>query len=189
MNVFEKRERSWRKARKRGVSPIIATILLVAITVVLAAVLYVLISGLTTGGANTVPIGTAFSFGTVTPKQDSGTASVGCAAGSTTTPEYCYSIGISSAGSSATTANVHFGVLSSGNGVTFTKVSLVDISGNVLATYTTSGGWVAGTSTLPVSMSGTMTIVLDFGTSSASGDSFQAVGVGALQGQTSIALP
>ena len=41
MNVFGKNERSWRKARKRGVSPIIATILLVAITVVLAAVLYV----------------------------------------------------------------------------------------------------------------------------------------------------
>jgi len=37
----------WRKSRKRGVSPIIATILLVAITVVLAAVLYVLVAGLT----------------------------------------------------------------------------------------------------------------------------------------------
>ena len=61
MNVFGKREkRGWRKARKRGVSPIIATILLVAITVVLAAVLYVLISSQTTGGASTVPIGTTF---------------------------------------------------------------------------------------------------------------------------------
>ncbi|HYA10881.1 MAG TPA: archaellin/type IV pilin N-terminal domain-containing protein [Thermoplasmata archaeon] len=36
---------------RRGVSPIIATILLVAITVVLAAVLYVLISGLTSSTA------------------------------------------------------------------------------------------------------------------------------------------
>ncbi len=47
----------WPNARgrrgKRGVSPIIATILLVAITVVLAAVLYVLISGLTGGGTST----------------------------------------------------------------------------------------------------------------------------------------
>ncbi len=41
-----------RRAGKRGVSPIIATILLVAITVVLAAVLYVLISGLTGGGVS-----------------------------------------------------------------------------------------------------------------------------------------
>jgi len=46
---------SFRNGRKkrRGVSPIIATILLVAITVVLAAVLYVLISGLTKTGAST----------------------------------------------------------------------------------------------------------------------------------------
>ena len=53
MNVFGKSERSWRKAQKRAVSPIIATILLVAITVVLAAVLYVLISGLTHGPGST----------------------------------------------------------------------------------------------------------------------------------------
>ena len=63
MNVFGKNERSWRKARKRGVSPIIATILLVAITVVLAAVLYVLISGLTGGGVGSKPIGTAITVG------------------------------------------------------------------------------------------------------------------------------
>ena len=41
-----------RRRGKRGVSPIIATILLVAITVVLAAVLYVLVSGLTKSGAS-----------------------------------------------------------------------------------------------------------------------------------------
>jgi flagellin-like protein len=62
MNVFGQSERSWRKARKRAVSPIIATILLVAITVVLAAVLYVLISGLTHGPGST-PIGSAFTAG------------------------------------------------------------------------------------------------------------------------------
>lgn len=53
-----KRSRAWvgramRRKSKRGVSPIIATILLVAITVVLAAVLYVLVSGLTRTGAST----------------------------------------------------------------------------------------------------------------------------------------
>jgi flagellin-like protein len=44
--------RARRRKSERGVSPIIATILLVAITVVLAAVLYVLVSGLTRTGAN-----------------------------------------------------------------------------------------------------------------------------------------
>ena len=67
MNVFGKRARSWRKARKRGVSPIIATILLVAITVVLAAVLYVLISGLTKGpGAS--PITGTYSVSEISAK-------------------------------------------------------------------------------------------------------------------------
>ncbi|MFY9717063.1 MAG: archaellin/type IV pilin N-terminal domain-containing protein [Thermoplasmata archaeon] len=55
MNVKRSKIRAARAQRrnsKRGVSPIIATILLVAITVVLAAVLYVLVSGLTKTGAN-----------------------------------------------------------------------------------------------------------------------------------------
>jgi len=50
--MFGRNNRS-KRARRRGVSPIIATILLVAITVVLAAVLYVLIAGLTHTGAST----------------------------------------------------------------------------------------------------------------------------------------
>jgi flagellin-like protein len=58
------------------VSPIIATILLVAITVVLAAVLYVLISGLTHGPGST-PIGSAFAAGHPTAAT--------CAAGSSQT--------------------------------------------------------------------------------------------------------
>jgi archaeal type IV pilus assembly protein PilA len=58
MNVFGRMSHRMRKARKRGVSPIIATILLVAITVVLAAVLYVLISGLT-GSTAAAPISLA----------------------------------------------------------------------------------------------------------------------------------
>jgi flagellin-like protein len=48
--------------RRKGVSPIIATILLVAITVVLAAVLYVLITGLD-HGPSTPSIGTALVVG------------------------------------------------------------------------------------------------------------------------------
>ena len=84
MNVWEKNKRSWRKARKRAVSPIIATILLVAITVVLAAVLYVLISGLTHGPGN-APIGSAFAAGNAVAGNNlgSGAAST-CAAGTTT---------------------------------------------------------------------------------------------------------
>jgi flagellin-like protein len=53
----------WARARRsRGVSPIIAMILLVAVVVVLAAVLYVSLAGLT-HGPSTASIGTAFSLG------------------------------------------------------------------------------------------------------------------------------
>ena len=55
----------WRRGKRRAVSPIIATILLVAITVVLAAVLYILISGLGSTGSKPYQIG----FGSGTPSQ------------------------------------------------------------------------------------------------------------------------
>ena len=60
------------RARRRGVSPIIATILLVAITVVLAAVLYVLISGLTHSSAST-----PYSINIGTPTWTGGTPNYG----------------------------------------------------------------------------------------------------------------
>ena len=181
MNVFGKRERSWRKARKRGVSPIIATILLVAITVVLAAVLYVLISGLTSGGANTVPIGTTFAFGS--PAQSS-------TCGATyTTPGDCYAVGIQSAGSTATTGNIHFAVLKAGTGQSFGTVKVVGAGGTTYATFTYSSS--GGTWDHSVGLNSTDTLVLSAAavTTSMSGWSFEAIGVGALAGTTSVALP
>jgi flagellin-like protein len=191
MNVFGKKERGWRKARKRGVSPIIATILLVAITVVLAAVLYVLISGLTSGGASSVPIGTTFAFGT--PAQTSTAAApVGsgttAACPTTITAGLCYNVGIQSAGSSATTANINFGVLKAGSGTAYLAVDLVSVSGTVLATYT-SAGWVACTgTTLPVSLSSTMTLQVG-NSATIEGYSLEAIGVGSISGTTSVVLP
>ncbi len=190
MNVFGKRERSWRKAHKRGVSPIIATILLVAITVVLAAVLYVLISGLTKGPGST-PIGSAFGFGTAVQT----TSTVACATG-----HVCYSVGIASASSSVTTATVSFSVQASGVGTAFTSVALVGLTGSVLACFVgSSSSWVGpntgatacGTAALtsPVSISSTQTLVLDGGTSSLAGDALIAAGTGSLQGTTSVTLP
>ena len=72
MKALDTAIRTWRKKRQRGVSPIIATILLVAITVVLAAVLYVLISGLTHGGTST-----PYSISMGTPTWSSGTPDYG----------------------------------------------------------------------------------------------------------------
>jgi len=119
MNVFGKNERSWRKARKRAVSPIIATILLVAITVVLAAVLYVLISGLT-HGVGSAPL--AWGWGTVTNATGAASSTTGCIKGAvagtiTFTTTYCYTAVISP-GSGITTSNVLLSLRSAASGAT-----------------------------------------------------------------------
>ncbi len=65
--------------RRKAVSDIVATILAVAVTVVLAAVLYVLVSGLS-HAPGTTPIGSAFAVGA--PRAGSCTAAgPGCLAG------------------------------------------------------------------------------------------------------------
>ncbi|MGA9839763.1 MAG: archaellin/type IV pilin N-terminal domain-containing protein [Thermoplasmata archaeon] len=142
MNVFGQSARSWRKARKRAVSPIIATILLVAITVVLAAVLYVLISGLT-HGPGSAPLGTNFGWGQ--PDNATGTAIIGCTA---TTAHFCYSIEIASAGGGITTPSVDLSLRNAAGGtvgwpsggVTISLVSPSSI--NAIATYsTTANTW------------------------------------------------
>jgi archaeal type IV pilus assembly protein PilA len=191
MSVLGSEERSWRKARKRAVSPIIATILLVAITVVLAAVLYVLITGLTSGGASSVPIGTTFAYGTAQQTGSPPTATV-CGAAAPTAGT-CYAIGIQSAGSSATTANINFAVELAGTGKSFGTVSIVSTSGSILATYSSTGWVKVNAASLPVSFSSTETLILYSGSTTTSysglGYSLVAIGVGSLSGTTSVALP
>ena len=100
MNMRTRSQRQWRKKAKRGVSPIIATILLVAITVVLAAVLYILISGLTKGPGNT-PLGTSLALGTPSEAQKG--------AGATTNNWYNFTV--QSAGGGIILNNIQFQVV------------------------------------------------------------------------------
>jgi archaeal type IV pilus assembly protein PilA len=206
MNVLGKNERSWRKARKRGVSPIIATILLVAITVVLAAVLYVLISGLTHGPGNT-PIGTAFQAGNPTPGQQTAATGAGtCAAGTTTllgaltASEWTYTLTIES--SSVTFGSIGLEVKASSGSVLPWAAGgfyIVNTGGAVVAcalgtgangfaaisglTYTTGGGVSSSNS-----LSTIYTIVIDTGSHAATnpwtgvGNNFVAIGIGSYSG-------
>ncbi len=181
MNVWGMKERSWRKTRKRGVSPIIATILLVAITVVLAAVLYVLISGLT-HGVGSAPL--AWGWGTPTNATGSATTTVGCQHGAgantvTITPVYCYAVTISP-GSGLSTSNVLLSLRSAASGATVTWPTATTIAVSVLSptipgiiaewclsttstvnaiTCTAASAW-ATTSSWPGSFSTGMTIVI-----------------------------
>ena len=168
--------RRWRKKSKRGVSPIIATILLVAITVVLAAVLYILISGLTKGPGNT-PIGTALALGQIKEAQK-GTNN-------------WYNVSIASAGGGLTLSNMVFQVQGSGGGVVTLAsptVTVVGLAGTTIATFTMSSGtWASGGST---TASNQQTIVILTTTNLVGqGDSLLVYGSGSFSGSVSTSIP
>jgi flagellin-like protein len=173
--------RRWRQKGKRGVSPIIATILLVAITVVLAAVLYILISGLTKGPGNT-PLGSALAIGTPS------------SAGGTT-----YTMGITPS-SGLTPAGMTFEVTSSTGTIlgVGTTVTVVGVTGCFDAVYTfatnswaaASGGTAcAGASTTIVLTSGMQLSLVVSPTQTGLSDKFVAVGAGSFSGQVTASLP
>ena len=188
MNVLRDGTRRWRKARKRGVSPIIATILLVAITVVLAAVLYVLVSGLTRSGASTpYSLGLAVSTATgnspnfyvylqLSPTQGLTTSAFGMSVTLTSTS--------SAQAIAAVPAACKYGVsvatCVSGTG----WYALIVGSGNtVVATYgNVTGVWgnyATGTSTLALSGTYQMVIVSNVLYDDSGGHLLTAFGVGA----------
>jgi len=217
MNVLGQRARSWRKARKRGVSPIIATILLVAITVVLAAVLYVLISGLTKGPGNT-PLGSAFAMGSATLNTVSHTgAGIGCTTPAAGATEYCYQLTIEQASTGLTLSSVGFEVrTTSGTAFAVTGISIASISSATGAASTTlpatctgpvcNGGsgstaWGYGTTGVCVGpptcgastqiSSATMVLIIDMGTVSPSGQGYVLVALaqGSYSGTVTATLP
>lgn len=182
MYLDAKLGRRWRKARKRGVSPIIATILLVAITVVLAAVLYVLISNLTKGPGNT-PLGGAFSYGSQTTLVGS-SSTPGCASG-----HFCWSIPVGTASGGLTAGSLLFKVT---NGVGTSQpanVSLISFTGTAVANWTYGSTTVSGAST---AMSTTQTLVVDSGKATSSdpytGFTLTALGQGSFAGQVTLTL-
>jgi flagellin-like protein len=215
MNVFGKSERSWRKARKRAVSPIIATILLVAITVVLAAVLYVLISGLTHGPGST-PIGSAFTAGNPVSSNSVGSgAASSCALGaaavslasSIKTGDYVYTLTVETSTISMTSAlfevktatgaidaaAVGFYVVNVGGSVVTCAAGLTGAMTSTFSTFTTvaaaCNGAVCSTSTPLTSI---YTISIDMGATNPTGTglSFVAIGTGSYSGTTSpLSLP
>jgi flagellin-like protein len=202
MNVWGKTERSWRKARKRGVSPIIATILLVAITVVLAAVLYVLISGLTKGPGGTT-LGSAFAAGVpatnplVVGTTGATYAGSGCAA-----THYCYELTIEEA-NPGLTANAMDMVVKTSTGATYTVTAAggITIYNSVSGAIVTQCAVIAAGGALSVStwgtgsttqLSSTMIIIIDTGSTvspAGTGLVFSALGVGSYSGTVSVQLP
>ena len=183
MTTWTKSQRRWRKKSKRGVSPIIATILLVAITVVLAAVLYILISGLTKGPGNT-PLGTALAVQSPNEAQPAAAA-----------PHY-YNFSVQSAGGGLILNNLNFQILTSTGSIVTTvaagwTLNVLGITGATVGTYaitSASPSWTVGGTT---AVSSQMTIALTSPTGAAnnlSGDSFVIIGVGTFSGSITVSI-
>jgi len=176
MNTVTKSQRRWRKKTKRGVSPIIATTLLVAITVVLAAVLYILISGLTKGPGNT-PLGTSLALG-----------SPGEAAKGTNN---WYNFSVQSAGGGLIFNNLNFQVQTASGGIVPAggswTMNVLGLTATVVGTYSMStNAWTAGGTTAVTSQ---QQFSLNAVSTPLSGDTLIIIGTGSFQGSIAVSIP
>lgn len=212
MKIFGSDARRWRKPRIRAVDPIVATILMVAISVVLAAVLYVLIAGLTHGPGG-APIGSAFTaghpMGSTCIAGSAKTLGAVAITGGCTPGDFIYTLTIES--SSVSFGSVLFEV-KTGSGMVFTDGSasssfaVLDIVGHVTAisptgvpiAMTSKWSGYGLTSTVPTYSDSTPltsvnTIVIDRGSpipTTGQGLTFVAIGTGSFSGTTApISLP
>jgi hypothetical protein len=157
---------------------VIAMILLIASTVVIAAVLYILITGLAQGPSN-APLGDAFAWGKISNVTGPGEA--GC-----TVPSECYNLEIGATGHQVSASFLSFTVRAASGaalpfgGWTFT---LIGANGNAAGAVWSGASTCSGAGCSTVLSAGQI-FVLDTGsTSSLVGDSIVALGHGSYQGE------
>lgn len=190
------------RGQRTAVSPIIATILLVAIAVVLAAVTYVLVTH-EVHGVGAVPLGYEFYAGPASP----GTVGTAATNAFCAKSHYCYSIPIDEAGGDLDLSDVNFKVLEATGSPhvvskNFAQLSIVNLKNSVIALtkisknvafvvtqWQTFGAGVSGSTPL----SDQQMIWLQFGNTAQSpfgqGDMLEVLGVGSFTGSLEVALP
>jgi len=186
---------------RKAVSPIIAMILLVAIVVVLAAVLYVFVGGLSHTTAKP-PIGSALYAGPARDVTGSAATNAYCAKS-----HYCYAIPLDEVGTGLSVGSVGFEVLTSTDTphivtMNSAKVSLVNPSSVAVASTPVAKGkalsvtsWTsfgAGTSD-NTPLSTLLTIWIQFGDTKTppynQGMSLNIIGLGQYSGVVNVPLP
>jgi flagellin-like protein len=189
------------RRRLRAVSPVIATILLVAIVVVLAAVLYVVVGGLARTSVKD-PLGSELYVGPAAQVIGTARTSTFCQSG-----HFCYSIPIDEVGQGISFGDVSFEVRSPSGSVhvvtqNFAQLSIVNDKNGVDAYSKVAKngafevtGWQkfgAGT-TASTPLSNLQTIWLQFGNTKASpfgqGNSVEVLGEGPFSGSMTVGLP
>jgi flagellin-like protein len=172
--------RRWRRRRSKGVSDIVATILLVAITVVLAAVLYILVQRYTASSSPAPGLSTSLALGTPQEEVSKDSLIAACAA---TTCNF-YNISVQSAGKGMELQDLSFEIQAQ-NGSNFVLtggIAVVNSTNHIISQYGFASGWTAGDTTV---VSDLLTIVLYTSGStpqSLSGDELRVIGVSAFSG-------
>jgi flagellin-like protein len=186
VGIVSRPRRAFRARPPRGVTPIIATILLVAITVVLSAVLYLLVDGVARGPSQT-PLGSTFGFGPPA-NVTSSSSSPGCPASTE-----CYGLGVATAGDGLVGRDLLFAARTPSGTTLPTSgwtVSLIGTSGQLLNATWVGGATCAGSSCASVIQGGDMFVIDTGGSSSLQSDVVLGVGVGSFGGEvSSLALP
>ncbi len=180
----------------------LATILLVAIAVVLVAVLYILIAGVIHGSSTTsVPLGAEFYAGPAGKFVGTSKTSSYCEAN-----HYCYSVPIDSASTGLTIASLNFKVVTSTGAVwdvskNYAMVAIVNEKGTVIAStevaksspFVVTSWETYGTgdsATTPVDT--TDTIWIQFGETTSSpfgeGNTLDVLGAGRYSGSVPVTL-
>ena len=165
------------RKNKRGVSPIIATILLVAITVVIAAVLYVLVSGYLKGTGGTpmsIQLANPSGFNKMAGAITDGANGGSCGAAG----DLAVTFGSLTATSGMTTADFGLKIQDVNKGaVAFTCAVLESATGTGVAVFT---GGATATWDATESVSSSDTLVVDVGATSlaGTGDTVVAYGIG-----------
>jgi len=186
----------------RAVSPVLATVLLVAIVVVLAAVLYLLVFGLVGTSRLPSPIGDQLAVGPA--KFLTGTSSTNSYC---QTSHYCYSVPVAQVQSSLPIDGLAFKVLTTQNAPwevskNYARLAIVGLNGNVLAYTQISknnpyvvSSWAHYSSGISGSTTFTnqMTLMVQFGNPAHSpagqGLTLVVYGTSAYSGQVSASLP
>ncbi|MGC8580923.1 MAG: archaellin/type IV pilin N-terminal domain-containing protein [Thermoplasmata archaeon] len=162
--------------KKKGVSPVIATILMVAITVVLAGVLYVMVMGLMHGPGSTP---NAIGFGTVgQPQQVSST-------------QINETVDIASASSGLYLSSVGFKVVNSAGTLQSAVINYITPSGKYYTFTASTGSWSPSASNVLINSGAQVSVLvsgLPSGTSNLAGYTLEAYGLGSASVSGSVSL-
>lgn len=181
------RRRRWCHKSGRGVSDIVATILLVAITVVLAAVLYIVVRNYLNSTASLPPLEGALALGIPQEEISQSSLLTACSAA----PCNFYNLSVQETSRNLQLHDLFLEIVAA-NGATIQPAGglvVINPTGGILGQAGFGGSWTSG-GTVPVTSSLTFVVYTSGAApTSLSGDYLQFNGVSAYSGMVTVHVP